>query len=82
MNQQDQKIMETLLDLFNHEGWKIFIEDQELIQKNLKDNAYVVCNTNDEWQQHRGALVTLDRILTFEQTTKYVVENQDESDEL
>lgn len=81
MEQQDQKTMETLLDLFNHEGWTIFIDDQDKISKYLKEQAYRECNTNDEWQQRRGALVTLDRIISYADTIKYVYEHKDDDDD-
>ena len=78
MEQQDQQAMETLLDLFNHEGWKIFIDDQETLSKGLKEGAYLECNTNEEWQFRRGALTLLDRVLAYENTTKYVMEQDSE----
>lgn len=81
MTEQDQKTMETLLDLFNHEGWTIFIDEQEVLSKYLKEHAYRECNSNDEWQQRRGALVNLDRILSYENTIKYVYDNQDNDDD-
>ena len=82
MTPEETQTMETLLDLFNHEGWKIFIEDQETLSKQLKDQAYRECNTNEEWQIRRGVLLDLDRVLTYEDMTKYVYENQEDSNEL
>lgn len=81
MTQQEQQTMELLLDLFEHKGWSIFIKEQEELATYLKEQAYIECNTNDEWQQRRGMLLTLDRILSYTDTTKYVYEQHEtESD--
>ena len=77
MTPEDLKTMETLLDLFEHEGWKIFIEEQENFAKSLKEHAYLECESNDSWQQRRGVIGTLDRVLSYEQLIRYAVENQE-----
>lgn len=78
MELPQQQEMETLLDLFEHDGWKIFIEEKERLLKSLKENAYAECNTNDEWQQRRGIIVTLNSLVTYADTIKYVMENQED----
>ena len=83
MEQELQKQMETLLDLFEHEGWGLFIEEQEKSFNSLKDSAYIDCNSNEDWQIRRGVLATLNGILNYETTIKYVIEqNQGSDDEL
>ena len=68
MDQELQKYYETLLDLFAHEGWKLFVED---IQENadlLKD----IMTVKDEqgfWYR-RGQLEAVSRILSYESTIK------------
>lgn len=80
---QTKQELETLLDLFEHDGWKLFIEDNERLNTSLKENAYLDCNTNDEWQQRRGAITILSSLVSFESTTKFIYEqSQEDSDAL
>ena len=79
--QQTQQELETLLDLFEHDGWKLFVEERENLYKSLKENAHHDCNTNNEWQVRRGALLALEGLIAFEGTTKFVYEQgQEETD--
>lgn len=80
MQQEVQHQMETLLDLFEHEGWKLFIEEKQALLDSLKENAYAECDTNDVWQQRRGIIATLAGITSYEASIKYVME-QDAQEE-
>lgn len=83
MQDKTQQELETLLDLFEHKGWSLFLEDYESLRGYLKENAHLECDTNDIWQQRRGALTILDSVLSFEDTTKYVCDQiKEKSDEL
>lgn len=82
MTPEITKEMETLLDLFNHEGWKIFIDEQEVLSKGLKEAAYLDCETNDVWQFRRGALSLLDRILSYENTIKLVMSQEEDYEDV
>jgi len=55
MEQQQQQEMDLLIDLFNHDGWKLFIEEKEILLNTLKENAYVECHDNDQWQRRLRA---------------------------
>ena len=78
MQDNQKQELEILLDLFEHDGWKIFIEEREGVYKALKENAHHDCNTNDEWQVRRGALLALEGLIAFEGTTKFVYEQAEE----
>lgn len=78
MEQEQQRQMETLLDLFEHEGWKLFIEEKEALLKGLKENAYLECHDNEIWQQRRGIIATLAGIISYETSIKFVMEQQEE----
>ena len=81
MEQEQQQQMETLLDLFEHEGWKLFIEEQGNTLESLKETAYADCDTNDVWQQRRGIIATLTGITSYEATIKYVIEQDAQEDD-
>lgn len=72
MQELTQQQQETLLSLFEHDGWKLFIGEKEDFYKYLKENAHYECPDNDTWQQRRGALATLEMLISFEGTTKVV----------
>ena len=73
--EQQLKNLETLQDMFQHQGWELFIEEFDSFDKYLKEQAYIECDLNDQWQQRRGTLALLDRILTYQQTIEMVHEN-------
>ena len=75
-----QKQLETLIDLFQHDGWKLFIEDFEKFRGSLNNNSYLECDTNDQWQQRRGSLVMLDQILSYQQTIENNLERMNETE--
>lgn len=80
MQDRTQQELETLLDLFEHDGWKIFIDEKEDLHKALKEQAYLECNTNDEWQQRRGMIATLDGIVSYENVVKFIIEQREQED--
>jgi hypothetical protein len=79
MEQQEQQEIELLIDLFNHDGWKLFIKEKEALLTTLKENAYVECHDNSQWQQRRGIIATLAGIISYETSIRFVME-QDEED--
>ena len=76
MKQEEQQQMELLLDLFEHDGWKLFIEEKENLLSSLKENAYVECGDNDAWQQRRGIIATLAGVTSYEASIKFVMEQE------
>ena len=68
MDKELQKYYETLLDLFAHEGWKLFVED---IQDNADflNNILTIKDEQDFWYR-RGQLEAALRILAYESTIK------------
>ena len=79
MDNQQQEL-EILLDLFEHKGWKLFIEEKEDLLTSLKENAYIECDDNNAWQQRRGIIANLQSIVTYENAIKYVIEQGEEDD--
>lgn len=68
MDKELQEYYETLLDLFAHKGWKVFIED---IQGNA-DMLNDILTIKDEqgfWYR-RGQLEAAMRVLSYESTIK------------
>lgn len=83
MDQQEQKTMETLLDLFQHDGWTIFIDELDNQLKQLKEHAYIECDSNEQWQQRRGLITVLSQVVSYENTIKIIAsQNDDPEDEL
>ena len=78
MEQLEQEKLESLLDLFEHEGWKLFIEEREEILEYLKEYADTNCPTNDTWQFNRGMIQALRVITSYEATIKLVMEQEEE----
>ena len=80
MNEALQK-SELLLDLFEHDGWTLFVDEFEDLSKRLKENCFLECNTNDEYQQRRGSLAVLSRIISYEDTVKRIHEEMEAGDD-
>ena len=78
MTPEQTKELETLLDLFEHDGWKLFIDEHEERLKNLKENAHINCPTNDTWQFNRGMLAFLEGLISYETSIKFVMEQEQE----
>ena len=68
MDNELQKYYETLLDLFAHSGWKLFVED---IQENadLLNDILTIKDEQGFWYR-RGQLEAVSRILSYESTIK------------
>jgi len=71
---QELKDSEILLDLFEHDGWKLFIDENQKLFDVLRDNMYIECDSNDLFQQRRGTLGMLNQILVYEVTIKAIHE--------
>ena len=80
MQQEQQEQMEQLLDLFEHDGWKLFIEEKSNLLDSLKENADNNCPTNDMWQYNRGIVATLRSITSYEASIKFVMEQEAQDD--
>lgn len=72
----DPKIIEAYMELFNNEGWKIFIED---LQGDFQagNNLLEIQDEKSFWQM-KGRLQVLSEILAFEQMLKLNLEAQDD----
>jgi len=58
---------ESYLDMFGTEGWKRFIEvNTEQLELERK-TSHLTRTTNDEWQQFRGYVSLMEKILAFEE---------------
>jgi len=76
MQQEDY---ESLFEMFETEGWKIFIEMADTIYKAGLENAIDSVETGDQWLVLKGELSQLRRILNYEKYTKMVYENSKEA---
>lgn len=68
MDKELQEYYEKLLDLFTHDGWKLFIEDAEG-SKALINDLSTIKDEQTFWQR-RGQLEFIQRVLSFEDTIK------------
>ncbi len=72
-----EKYYEDLLDLFQTDGWKAFIQDYQESMAALIENSSTDCDTNDKWQFRRGELSQLHNVVNFERYIRTVVQNND-----
>ncbi len=72
-----EKYYEDLLDLFQTDGWKAFIQDYKESMDVLVQNSSADCDTNDKWQFRRGELSQLHNVVNFEDYIRTVVKNND-----
>lgn len=56
----------TFLDLFEHEGWKLFMKQNKEQLALEKDQAHLFCDTSDKWHFHRGGIFRLEGLLALE----------------
>lgn len=77
----DIKEYEELEDLFQHPGWKKFVEEAATLAQALRDAAPDYCHTNDHWQYTRGQIHQLDRTVGYAAYVKAAFE-QAEADKL
>ena len=80
MDLLEQKRTETLINLFEDEGWKIFIDEQEELLAYAKENAHRECVTNDEWQFRKGVITLLERVVSFETVVRAVQDQAEQED--
>lgn len=81
----EEKVFEQLNDMFQHEGWKHFVETATELRETLEKGAPDYAVTNDQWQYTRGKIHQLNLIVGYEQYIKAVWEqkendNKDEED--
>jgi len=60
-----EKELEALADMFQSDGWKIFYEKTEDLEKQLVQGAPNGALTNDQWQFARGQILQLRSILSY-----------------
>ena len=77
MTQDETREIETLLDLFEHDGWKLFIKEKEGILESLKQNATNNCPTNDTWQFNRGMVALLEGLISYETSIRFVMTQEE-----
>lgn len=71
MDQQQEKRYNNLRDMFNSEGWKEFQKDIEAQLTPRIDNAFVICQTNDQWQYLRGEVNILKQIEGYQAQVEF-----------
>lgn len=80
MDLQEQQRQETLLSLFEHDGWKIVISELEENIEYLKNNAHYNCVTNDQWQYHKGQLIASENFAAFENIIRVGIDLEEQED--
>ena len=58
---------ETYLTMFSTDGWKKFIEVNTEQLGMERENAHITKTTNDVWQEFRGYVSLMEKILAFEE---------------
>lgn len=66
---QQEQYFSTMEDLFNHPGWKLFIEDLQANQQALKDSALGL-ETEKGFYVAKGRNQTFNQVLGFEDLIK------------
>ena len=72
MDQELQQYYEDLFDLFLHPGWKHLMDDFGDDQKRIENLRHVTDANSLYFNQ--GKLITLDRLLQFEENAKKAYE--------
>ena len=69
MNPEDQKRLDTLLDLFIHPGWQLFMDEMREAHGVLVETAWTL---KDERQlyQRKGEIQKLGELLSYESLMK------------
>lgn len=70
MDPDTRDYYERLLEMFGTPGWKEFIKAQQEASRQLKDTAYIGCETNDKWQYCRGQIFTMENLIKFEDSIR------------
>lgn len=66
MDREQEKQYEDLREMFNSEGWKVFIGEIEEKLKASVDTAPDTCINNDQWQFRKGEIFQLRQIANLE----------------
>ena len=75
MDPETREYYERLLDMFATKGWDEFVKDQRDAFAHLKNISHVDCDTNDKWQQRRGELFNIEKLINFELSIKNSYDN-------
>ena len=78
MEKDDNKYFETYLDLFIHPGWKQFVEEMTETRDSYNLDF---CKDYDAFMIMKSAREQLNRIITFEQQIRLVMETKESEDE-
>ena len=77
----EEQEFDVFLDLFSHEGWKMFIEDmakwEEAVTKGAVDSAI----SNDQWQYCRGQTHLMRWVLGYENAIRLNLEQANSPEE-
>lgn len=75
MNEDDVKYYESLVMMFQSEGWKNFMKEYQTVFDTTLQQAPYTALTNDQWQYDRGYMAALRNVLGFESYIKAILEN-------
>lgn len=75
----EERVYESLVDMFASDGWKHFIEDAAELESVLTHGAVDAADSNEKWQHARGQIHQLRAILGYEDfiTHSYTEQQKD-----
>ena len=65
----------ALMETFNSQGWKEFINEIQIVHDSMLDGCVSACETSDQWFQTKGALQQLKFILNYEDAIQILFED-------
>lgn len=74
--------LQDILDMCATPGWKKWMEVNKQQLAFDKENAYIVCDTHEKWERHRGHVSLMERILGLEETARQSYDQVQEQIEL
>ena len=63
--QQRQQELESLLDTFTMDGWKLFASECHGLLNSMRVTAAAECDTTEKWFTRRGQITQLEQILMY-----------------
>lgn len=76
-----EKDYNSLVDMFESDGWKLYIADVELTEESATKGAVTSADTNDAWQFLRGWLMCARGVQGYETFVRLSYEEQEREDD-
>lgn len=72
--------LETLLDTFNTDGWKLFMKDCNGLGLSLLHSAPNDCDTGEKWMERRGKLLQIEQVISYQTQAVNELKNIDKAE--